>query len=185
MDIMKMGKNPNYLGSWDLEDVPENEITLTISAIREESVIGAEGRKESCAVCYFAESQYKPMILNLTNKKRLIKLYKTNDSDKLKGKRITITSEPVRAFGGMFDALRIKPVVPPAAEAAFVKCEECGGPIKPTAGMTSAELAAYSKKKVGKALCKKCATAYAEALKAKEAKKEEVVNEEAAEPDKA
>lgn len=169
MDIMKMGKNPNYLGSWDLEDVPENEITLTIAGIREESVVGAEGRKESCAVCYFSEPNYKPMILNLTNKKRLIKLYKTNDSEKLKGKRITITSEPVRAFGGMFDALRIKPIVPPVAKEDFAICEECGEPIKPTSSMTSKQLAAYSKKKVGKALCASCAKKYAEALKAKEA----------------
>jgi len=167
MDIMKMGKNPNYLGSWDLEDVPNGEITLTIAGIRDEAVTGAEGRKENCTVCYFAEPQYKPMILNITNKKRIIKLYKTRESDKLKGKRVTIITEPVRAFGGVYDALRIKPVLPPAAEE-YVKCENCGEPILPTGNMTSKQAAAYCKKKIGKALCLKCAKIAAEEIKAKQ-----------------
>ena len=28
MDIMRMGKNPNYMGSWDLDDLPNREIAL-------------------------------------------------------------------------------------------------------------------------------------------------------------
>lgn len=27
-DIMKMGKNPNYLGSWDLDEQPNREVTF-------------------------------------------------------------------------------------------------------------------------------------------------------------
>ena len=45
-DIMRMGKNPNYLGSWDLDDQPNREITLTIEKIVDEVVTGTEGRKE-------------------------------------------------------------------------------------------------------------------------------------------
>ena len=35
-DIMKMGKNPNYLGSWDLDELPNREATLTIAKIVDE-----------------------------------------------------------------------------------------------------------------------------------------------------
>ena len=41
---MRMGKNPNYLGSWDLDDAPSREITLTIEKIVDEKVV-ADGRK--------------------------------------------------------------------------------------------------------------------------------------------
>lgn len=166
MDIMKMGKNPNYLGSWDLEDAPNKELTLTIQSITEELVIGTEGRKESEAVCRFKEP-YKPMILNLTNKKTLIKLYGTSDSAKLVGKRITIITKPVKAFGGIFDALRIKSVVPPVKTAPLEKCEVCGGDISPTKTMSSAQVADYSKAKFGKAMCAKCAKQFATELAAK------------------
>jgi hypothetical protein len=166
MDIMKMGKNPNYLGSWDLEDTPNKELTLTIQSITEELVIGTEGRKESEAVCRFKEP-YKPMILNLTNKKTLIKLYGTSDSAKLVGKRITIITKPVKAFGGIFDALRIKPVLPPVKTAPLEKCEVCGGDISPTKTMSSAQVADYSRAKFGKAMCAKCAKQFAAELAAK------------------
>ena len=36
MDIMRMGdRNPEYLGGWDLEDVPGKKLTLTIDRIVE------------------------------------------------------------------------------------------------------------------------------------------------------
>lgn len=158
MDIMKMGKNPNYLGSWDLEDVPNHELTLTIKEIAEEKVV-TQTQQEIVAVCRFKED-YKPMILNPTNKKRLVKLYKTRDSEKLAGKRITITTEKVRAFGDIHDALRIKTVVPPAGKkpAAVIKCESCGKPIEPRSNMTAEQFAEYTRGKTGKALCWDCAT---------------------------
>ena len=171
-DIMKMGKNPYYLGSWDLEEVPGHEITLTISKITDETVTGAEGRKENCAVCYFQEPGYLPMILNLTNKKTLVKLYKTKETEKLRGKRITITTEKVKAFGGIHDALRIKPVVPAAANVPNEICENCGGEIIPSTKMTSKQIAAYGKQKFGKALCAKCAKAATEQAEAPKTEQE-------------
>lgn len=173
MDIMKIGKNPNFLGSWDLEDLPNRELTLTIKKIDEEKVITATNQ-EQVAVCHFKED-YKPMILNPTNKKRLVKLYKTKDSEKLVGKRITITTEKVKAFGGIHDALRIKTEIPPTKRevARFVKCENCGNPIEPRSGMTSEQFAAYTKDKCGKALCWKCATEFADKTKNKEVEQNE------------
>lgn len=157
MDIMLMGKNPNYLGSWDLEEMPGREITLTVSKIVDEEVV-TNGKTEVCTACYWAESTYKPMILNVTNKKTLCKLYKTKDTEKLKGKAVIIGIEKVKAFGDVYDALRIRPRVPQPRAAVLPKCEQCGKDIQAAGKMTPEQTAAYTKNKYGKALCAACAT---------------------------
>jgi uncharacterized protein with PIN domain len=163
-DIMKMGKNPNFLGSWDLDELPGREITLTIEKIVDEEIV-VSTQKEVCTVCYWTDRAYKPMILNVTNKKTLCKLHKTKDTDKLKGKSVIIGIERVKAFGDVYDALRIRLKMPQIKEEA-VKCESCGKNIPASNGMTSAQVGAYTKKKYGKCLCAECATAIAKENKA-------------------
>ena len=151
-DIMLMGKNPNFLGSWDLYDVPGNEITVSIKGFRDEEVVN-NGQKEICTVCYFNES-IKPMILNLTNKKTIAKLYHTKSASHLKDKYITIGFEKIKAFGKIHDALRIRNIVPKVttAKEAEVFCEQCKKPILAVRGMSAVQVAEYTKKKYGKAL---------------------------------
>lgn len=166
-DIMKMGKNPNYLGSWDLEEQPNRELTLTIADIKDEGVVGGDGREASCTVCYWTDRSFKPMILNITNKKTIAKLYKTKETEKLKGKAVTIIIEKVKAFGSIHDALRIKPKIPEAPQnAPLPKCEVCGKDITPYGSMTAEQVAAYALQKYKKRLCRECGAA----LSAKEAK---------------
>lgn len=160
-DIMKMGKNPNYLGSWDLDELPNREITLTIEQIKDEEVV-ANQQKEVCTVCYWTDRTVKPMILNVTNKKTLCKLYKTKDTDKLKGKAVIIGVERVKAFGDIYDALRIRSRMPQVKAAAAPKCEECGKDIGASGNMSPDQVAAYTKKKYGKQLCGECATVLAQ-----------------------
>ena len=156
MDIMKMGKNPNYLGSWDVEETPKKELVLTIEKIVDEEVV-TNGKSEICTVAHFTDKAYKPMIFNITNKKRLCKLYKTKETDKLKGKAVVIGIEKVKAFGDVHDALRIKPRIPePAKAAAAIKCEECGNDISAYGSMTPEQVAAYTLKQYGKKLCIDC-----------------------------
>lgn len=155
MDIMKMGKNPNYLGSWDLEEVPGKELTLTIEKIVDEEVV-TNGKSENCTVAHFTDKAYKPMILNVTNKKRICKLYKTKETEKLKGKAITIKTEKVKAFGDVHDALRIKPIIPTQIKTASVKCEACGADISSYGSMNPEQVAAYTLKQYGKKLCIEC-----------------------------
>lgn len=157
MDIMRMGKNPNYLGAWDLDELPNREAVLTIAKIVDEEVFN-NNQKETCTVCYWAETAFKPMIFNITNKKTLCKLYKTKDTEKLKGKAVIIGIEQVKAFGGVYDALRIKPRVPQIRTAAKPKCEVCGKDIDGAGNMTPEQVAAYTKKKYGRQLCGGCAT---------------------------
>lgn len=158
MDIMRMGKNPNYLGSWDLEELPNRELTLTIAKIVDEKVLGAEGRESVCTVCHWTDTAYKPMILNVSNKKAIAKLYKTKDTEKLKGKAVTIGIEKVKAFGDIYDALRIRPRIP-AVNVALPKCENCGKEIGAYGTMTPEQVAAYAVKKYGKRLCTECGAA--------------------------
>ena len=165
-DIIRMGKNPNYLGSWDLDELPNREVTLTIAQITDEKVVGAEGRESVCTVCHWTDSTYKPMILNVTNKKALAKLYKTKDTEKLKGKAVIIGIEKVKAFGDVYDALRIRQRMPATpAKGSLPKCESCGKDIIAAGNMTPAQVADYRKQRYGKALCNDCAKAAAEGAK--------------------
>lgn len=158
-DIMKMGQNPNYLGSWDLEELPSREVTLTIADIKDEKVVVA-GQSEICTVCYWTDKAFKPMILNVTNKKTIAKLYKTKETEKLKGKSVIIGIDKVRAFGDVYDALRIRLRMPAAPkQGALPKCEKCGLDIVGQNNMTPEQVAAYTKKKYGQQLCGICATA--------------------------
>ena len=159
-DIMKLGDPPQYLGSWDCTD---GELILTIADFKEEVIEGDKGRKERKCVMYFAEKDVRPMVVNLTNRKMLAKLYHTTDSAKLKGKLVKIGTDKVKAFGDIHDALRIRNVVPTAPKQSAPpkdapKCAECGKPIAAAGGMNPEQVAAYTAKKYGKALCGECAT---------------------------
>ena len=158
-DIMKMGKNPNYLGSWDLDELPNQEATLTIARIVDEDVV-TNGSKERCTVCYWTDTAYKPMILNVTNKKMIAKLYHTKDTEKLVGKAVVIGVEKVKAFGDTHDALRIRKRIPKLAEP--IKCEDCGGIIQASGNMSAEAIIARTKQRYKACLCYSCATKRAE-----------------------
>ena len=162
-DIMKLGDPPQYLGSWDCT---EGELILTIADFKEEVIEGDKGRKERKCIMYFAEKDVRPMVVNLTNRKMLAKLYHTTDSNKLKGKLVKIGTEKVRAFGAEHDALRIRPVVPAQSapkQSDAIKCEGCGKAITAAHGMDAEKLAQYTAAKYGKKLCANCAAEQAKA----------------------
>ena len=156
-NIMKMGAAPGFLGSWDLEDHPNREITLTIDHIVDEKVT-ADGRSEVCTVVHWREHGFSPMILNITNKKALAKLYKTVDTEKLRGKSVVIGSDKVKAFGDIHDALRIRPRIPHVQAPVAPKCENCGKDIAGAGKLNPEQMAEYTRTKYGKRLCAECAT---------------------------
>ena len=176
MDIMRMGDEPKYLGSWDLYELPGQKIKATIREIRVELVEDTKGQKKNKAVMYFVED-FKPMILNIENKKRLAKLFATKENTELAGKVIEICHEKVKAFGDIHDALRIVPRKLPqvngTANVKLPKCEICGKPIQAAQGMTGEQVAAYTKDKYGQAICSGCARKKAQE-KAQEAANETV-----------
>ena len=99
------------------------------------------------------------MILNVTNKKVICKLYKTKDTEKLKGKSVVIGTDQVKAFGGIYDALRIRPRIPQIRSGPAPVCEQCGKEIRAAGTLSPEQTAAYTKKKYGQKLCADCASA--------------------------
>ena len=161
--------NPNYIGAYALQ--PGEEPIFTISVVRNEMVLGADGKKEECIVAHFTESGSKPMILNVTNCKTIQKLYKTPYIEDWAGRKIQLYVEKVRAFGELVEALRIRPKVP--AQVAPVKsepvyCADCGQEITPFGKMDAAKMASYTYSKYGKSLCADCAKQEAEKTEIKD-----------------
>ena len=152
--------NPNYLGVYSL---PEGrDMILTIKSVGQELVMGADGSKEECVVMHFQEP-VKPFICNKTNLKQITKLLKTPYVEQWYGHKIQIGNEKVKAFGDVVDALRVRSKLPQVQTETASKCESCGNEIKPEGTLTSAQVAAWRKKKYGKALCSSCAEAEAKA----------------------
>ena len=163
--------NPNYLGAYSLED--GKDMVVTIKLVRQEAVTGSDGKKEDCMVCYFLE-QNLPMILNATNAKMIAKLLGTPYIEDWAGHRIQVGIEKVRAFGDVVEALRVRKTLP---KDIVIKCDQCGKNIAPSNGMSVEQLAEYTKKKYGKALCADCATRVAQGG-AKKVEKNEADEEE-------
>lgn len=160
MNIMEIGeRNPNYLGSYDLYDLNTQEIVVTIDRFAEENVV-TNGQSEKHAVLHFKE-KYKPMILNVENRKRLARLFHTVLGENMCGKKIKIHIEKTKAFGKIHDALRVMTELPDERP---IVCEDCGNTICAFGKYNAGQMASYTKTKYGKALCENCA---AEAAKRK------------------
>ena len=155
--------NPDYLGGYAL--APGQDLIATIKTVGNEEVTGTDGKKEICSVIHFVEADVKPMILNATNNKTIAKLFKTPYIEQWSGRKIQIYTEKVKAFGEIWDALRIRPFLP--VEKNLV-CADCGSIIE-SFGKTTAEVVAkHTLNTYGRMLCSACATKAAEANKPKD-----------------
>lgn len=101
--------NPDYLGAYALD--PGKDIVVTIREVKNEVIIGADGKKEECIVAYF-QGDVKPMILNATNSKSITKLLGTPYIEQWAGKSIQLYAAKVSAFGEQVEALRVRPKLP-------------------------------------------------------------------------
>lgn len=102
-------QNPDYLGAYSLADTngKYTEQFVTITKVELKRVKGLNNKEEDCITCWF--KQYpKPMILNATNCKQLVKLTGSEFIENWVGKSVTLYVSKVRAFGENVDALRIK-----------------------------------------------------------------------------
>jgi hypothetical protein len=151
--------NPDYLGGYAL--TPGQDLIATIKSVGNEEVTGPDGKKEICSVIHFYED-IKPMILNATNNKTIANLFKTPYIEQWTGKKIQIYTEKVKAFGQVWDALRIRPFLPVDKK---LVCADCGSLIE-AFGKTSAEVVAkHTLNSYGRMLCSECAKKAAEANK--------------------
>lgn len=164
--------NPDYLGAYSIED--GKDIIATIDHVVQEKVTGADGKSEECVVCYFRNG-VKKMILNATNLKTITKLFDTPFIEDWSGRKIQIGIEKVRAFGELVEALRVRKFAPKDVE---IKCSVCKRNITPANGMTPEQLAAYTKKKYGEAMCAECAKKAAQKATEQPVANEAVKNDE-------
>lgn len=106
-------RNPNYIGGWDLTD---GDKTVTITKVDKEKVHDGKGGESECCIVHFSE--VKPMVANATNLKRIAKLLGSPFIEDWTNKQIVLTTEKVKAFGEMHDAVRVstKPVVKPTLQ---------------------------------------------------------------------
>jgi hypothetical protein len=123
-------QNPDYLGAYSLanDKGTYSERVVKITAISKQIVTGANNKSDECIIARFA-NEPKPMILNATNCKQLVKLSKSDFIEHWIGLSVTLYVSKVKAFGEVMDALRIKAarqdVAPhPAAPAAPVSMPE-------------------------------------------------------------
>jgi hypothetical protein len=154
----------DYLAGADLDDGngKHRDIIVTIREAKSEKVMDPSTKKEEvCLVLYFKE-QVKPMICNVTNAKAISKQFNSDYIQDWADKRIQIGTEPVKAFGELWNALRIRPRIKEAQPAAQNKpaiiCASCDKPIQPYGAVTPEEIAAKTVEKYGKQMCLECAT---------------------------
>lgn len=109
--------NPDYLGAYSLADNSGKytEQLVTVSKVEMKRVKGLNNKEEDCITCWF--TQYpKPMILNATNCKQLVKLSGSEFVENWTGVSVTLYVSKVKAFGDVVDALRIKAAKQPVKE---------------------------------------------------------------------
>jgi len=147
--------NPDYIGAYALE--PGKDMILTIKSVKNENVVGPDGKKEECMVMTFMENNVKPMIVNSTNAKTIEKLYKTPYIEEWQGRKIQLFVDKIKAFGEQVEALRIRPKVPNQA-VTTTKCADCEHEIQAFGNMSAEKMSQYTYSKYGKPLCSECAT---------------------------
>lgn len=144
----------SFLGAWDVPK--DGDLTLTIDHCEVNEVKNERGTERKLTL-HFIED-FKPMILNTTNSNTISDVYGSRQVEDWEGKKISLYTEKVRAFGGTTDALRIRPYMPKSTE---LICEKCGEPIVDVAidGKTyrAKVIAENAKTKFGKYLCYECA----------------------------
>ena len=153
-----------YLAGADLDDGKGNftPIIATIKTARREEILEpGTSKKEPCLVLHFREN-IKPMICNVTNAKSVTKATGTAYIEDWAGKRITIKTEKVKAFGELWDALRIVPYPPKQAQTvppAEIPCADCKTNIVSANGVPVETIIAGTQKSYGRPLCMACANA--------------------------
>lgn len=118
--------DPNFLCNIDFLDDKGSYIRkiVTIKNVTKEEIHNGKGGSELVATVHTAET--KPFVLSKKNLKTLIRLTKKINTDDWVGQRIELfISENVKAFGSLFDVIRIADKrIEPAKKADYTKQEE-------------------------------------------------------------
>jgi len=109
MTHWKKYQNPNFIGSWALEEGERMQVTIKEAVQEEVHNPDPKGSKtKECLVLHFKEKNVKPMILNVTNSKKVSSLVGSPYIEDWPGNRIGLyVDEKVKAFGKTTRGLRI------------------------------------------------------------------------------
>lgn len=105
--VFKLFDPSKYVQAFELEG---QDRTVTIKRVAGEEIEGENARKSNKPVVYFTDWA-KPLILNKTNAKTLIKMY-GYDYRKWAGERFTMYPTETKMAGEKVDAVRIRPTKP-------------------------------------------------------------------------
>ena len=101
--------NSSYIGGWTFED---GDKVLTIKDVQPMMVRNEKNQSGEEKMCILFEETDKPMVLNSTNNDTITKVLGSSLFDNWIGKQILIGTEKVRAFGDIWDAVRVRPELP-------------------------------------------------------------------------
>lgn len=101
--------NSSYIGGWTFED---GDKVLTIKDVQPMMVRNEKNQSGEEKMCILFEETDKPMVLNSTNNDTITKVLDSSLFDNWIGKQILIGTEKVRAFGDIWDAVRVRPELP-------------------------------------------------------------------------
>jgi hypothetical protein len=101
--------NSSYIGGWTFED---GDKVLTIKDVQPMMVRNEKNQSGEEKMCILFEETDKPMVLNSTNNDTISKVLGSSLLDNWIGKQILIGTEKVRAFGDIWDAVRVRPELP-------------------------------------------------------------------------
>lgn len=155
-------RDSEYMGAFDID--PGTEPVLTIKAIYRGKVTLSRGKELKNLIVFEEESvpgisTVRPLIINSTNRKTLLNLYKRVDAETLMGKKIRLYLEHnVRdpSTGERVDGIRIRNQIPTSAAPVEIKCEECGKVITAVGGFSAEQVAQVNRNRYNKALCAEC-----------------------------
>lgn len=146
----------NYLGAWDVPD--GEDLVLTVDHAARDDVKNERGSEKKLTL-HFVED-YKPMILNATNSKAISEAHGSTKVEDWAGKKVSIFTQKVTAFGGTTDALRIRPYPPKEMD---IICEDCGKKVTAHDGFSVNKIVLRSEALFGKKYCWDCSIKHKEA----------------------
>ena len=119
--------DPNYIGTYVLPDDKPIDVVITRVEWKNTKVMGQE---KKASIAYFAPNKYfdKPMLLNVTNMKRLERITGSKYIEDWVNVSITLQREMDKTPTGQRDwALRIAPIAPKTAGTTKIKLEPTSG----------------------------------------------------------
>lgn len=141
--------DPNFINAEIIGPVGSERV-VTIKDIIDAEAFNQKIQKNELKRTLVLE-ECKPMVLNKTNIKTLIKLFGDESPEKCIGKKIILYVVNVKVGGHPTTGIRIKEYVEEV-----IKCADCGNPIKGAAGKTAKELSQIALRNCGRALCLDC-----------------------------